>query len=225
MLLEERYDVCKVAMVQEIHSIIKNPDGSGAQTAACKALVYWDPLYTADRLRHNVFKDPCEREKWKKGLLALKYVGAPEGWVHAILRRLRGESVDPEPLFSTPIQPKPLLPFNREHVQRAQHNYEHGRQPTPQTSSPSLPLHTPSSPLILSPRSTMAVVQQQGPTIQARIEEERRAQMPPPPRAQPCPAIQARRPLLSEPIGQGQSTNSNSGRTKQKTNVSTQPRH
>jgi hypothetical protein len=132
-ILERVYDSTKVAMIQDIFIVLRGPDGQAGSFMA-KALVYWDPLYTADGVRKNVFANVCEREKWKKGLMELKRVGVPDGFLHAVQRRLTGERVDPEPLFAKfPRQPKRPMPI---YNQRFQHNHhQHENRPPPQTSS------------------------------------------------------------------------------------------
>lgn len=120
--------------------------------------------------------------------MMLKRLGVPDGWLNAVQRRLVGERVDPEPLFSTfPRRPRPLMQTN--YVQRVQHNHHrHEKRPDPQHLCPRDPQQ-----IVPTPSSDTPNVQRH-PVIQGA--------MGPPPRlmlketmAQPTPAIQGQAPM------------------------------
>jgi hypothetical protein len=102
----KKYHVGMVPMILQVHLPIRQADGGPMRGGIVRALVYWDPLYTADGLTQNLLANEDERKKWKQGLRILHAAGVPTGCIYALQRRLTGERVDPEPLWSDFIQPE-----------------------------------------------------------------------------------------------------------------------
>ena len=101
-VLAGKYEAQKAPVALDVTSYWRK-DGT-IRSAVVKALVYWDPWLTTDGLNDNIMAGALgelEKRKWKEGLRFLRREGVPEVWLYAILRRLAGERVDPEPLFWT----------------------------------------------------------------------------------------------------------------------------
>ena len=175
-------------MVQNISFYVNNFRGTGQTNYMAKALVYWDPIHTADGLRMNLLADVHQREQWKKGLMALMSIGVPIYWLNAIQRRLVGERVDPEPLFSIfPRVPKPLMPIP---LQLVYHNGElQEKLPTPQNPRQRDPQHP-----VSGSRPPSPIIQHQ-PVIRGSVA--------PPPRPQPVFQDQAVQDAMGQPQGLG----------------------
>ena len=142
----------RVSMALNILALVMTPGGS--QRIVTKALVYWDPRNTTDLLNNNLMAGCRSQEdarRWKAGLTSLYRRGVDRSWIEAIMRRLAGEVVDPEPLFWTetgthtdPIRSEVQRP--QDAVQRLQHSQRGHQQQLQQrckrqsTSAPSSPM-------------------------------------------------------------------------------------
>ena len=102
----------RVAMALDALVRMPTPDGR-SQTTVQKSLVYWDPYNTTDMSKKNMlagFRGREDAQKWKAGLQFLHRNGVGPVWVQAIMRRLAGQIVEPEPLFwiETGVPTEPL---------------------------------------------------------------------------------------------------------------------
>jgi hypothetical protein len=157
----------KVPMVLNINSSVQTPDGS--RTIVVKALVYWDPINTRDMLNNNImagYLGEEEKQKWRAGLTFLHRRGVAGVWLKAILRRLAGEVVDPEPIFwtETGIPHDPLWQLEVERIR----NDQQGQQQLGQQQEEAcrqMPLTPPTS----SPRPRVPIAHPK-PAIQEAIE-------------------------------------------------------